>query len=186
MAQNEEEMPLVRIIVISVVVAAVLAGGWWLYKQSTYTKYFNASEGMQINYPKDWKMVQSPMPQAVVSFVSPKENALDTFQENVSITTTDLSSNPLSLEDYVLVTEDQMTGVFKDVKIDYSEPEVVGGKPGHKFVFSIVGERPMKLVVYVFLEGTTAYNVTYMGMEDRFEKDSPIINDMMRSFKVFF
>src|SRR4029079_996972 len=57
-----------------------------------YSIYEDKASGIRIKYPSYWTMVDHPEGGAIVAFLSPRQNSLDLFSENVNITIQPLPS----------------------------------------------------------------------------------------------
>ena len=151
-----------------------------------YLTYSNEQNGFEIKYPRTWTISQKQLKGMVVGFVSPKVTDHDVFRSNVAITKTDLSKKPLTLDQYVTVTIKQMNKAFTNVVVMENSPVDLSGHPGKKIVIQAVGKAASVLAIYTFVNQTNAYNITYMGVAERYEKEAPIFKEMIDSLKISF
>lgn len=193
MGYNMEKKPEtnpIRAFLVTLLVLCLLAlsglGGWTLYLELKYKTYFNEQEGFKIKYPKTWTVSKKPIPGMIAGFVSPKESSLDLFLENVAITSTDLSKQSLTLDEYATITVKQMTSAFKNLKVEAPVDVELSGHPGKKIILRSSGPAASVVVIYAFVYKTKAYNITYMGTALRYKQDESIFRDMILSLKVFF
>ena len=188
--EKKPQVNVVRMILLSLVVVPLLGlliwGGWSVYQELKYNTYFNQKEGFKIKYPKTWTVSKKAIPGMIAGFVSPKENALDLFLENVAITKTDLSKKKLSLDEYAKVTVKQMKSAFKNLKVEEPVDVELSGHPGKKIVLRSTGRDASVVVIYAFVDGDKAYNITYMGAARRYVEEESTFRDMINSLKVFF
>src|SRR4051812_36855776 len=85
----------------------ILAGGLLLGSISAYllylgqfARYQDSEYSFLIKYPRAWKLVVHPQPGAAAVFLSPKENALDVFQENVNVTIQDVPPDLATIKSF--------------------------------------------------------------------------------------
>ncbi|MFA5088684.1 MAG: PsbP-related protein [Candidatus Omnitrophota bacterium] len=171
-------------------IALILAAVFFLMPREKFSVYTNPSAGVSIRYPDSWELRDTDlgMPDVVVVFVSPKENELDVFQENVSVIIQDLSSDPMTLGQYTKRAVAQILGVFKDsVEMVESKSVKLAGLPGYKFLYR--GKDPsdpsiLKFVHFWTIKNDKAYQITYGSLGPSFEKRLGAVNAMVRSFRI--
>ena len=183
--ENVKKKVLLSLLILCVI-AVLGVGGWFLYKGLQYNTYFNEKQGFRIKYPKTWSVSRKIIPGMIAGFVSPKENALDLFLENVAITKRDLSKKPMTLDEYTASTVKQMTLVFKNLKAEPAVDLELSGHPAKKVILRAAGGEGSVVVIYAFVFEKKAYNITYMGTAVRYPKDQLILTDMVNSLKVYF
>src|SRR5438128_1556799 len=119
------------ITLIALSTAFLLLLAWGLYVNAQFIVYTDNYYKFSIKYPRTWKIVVHPQPNVAVVFIRPKDTALDTTQENFSVTI-----QPVSEEDRVLAVfsariKTQMTAVFdKNIKIVEDKPIRWGWREG--------------------------------------------------------
>jgi hypothetical protein len=188
MKEQPKTLNVKRIILVGLGVLAGLVVVWaigvWIFVLLTVTTYHSEKDGVDISYPKTWAVKEHPAADVVVAFVAPKDNALDTFSENVNVSTYDMSALPHTAGEYARVIVDQLIMVFADVKLVHKMPFPIGGREGYRMVFSLDDDVPKTIVVYAFTIDTTGYNILYMGSTERYVKDRFLMDVMALSFKV--
>jgi hypothetical protein len=181
-----EDIFRILVVALAVILGVLLIAGA-VYFFAGYRLYENKGEAISIRYPAGWKVVERPGPGAIVGFVSPKEGAMDTFQENVSITTTDISKTPLSLAEYTALAEKQMTKVFGNIQVRESLDVLISGRPAHKFVFEATGEGASVIALWAFIDRDIAYTITYIGRAERYyRRDKMVVEVMISTLKLVF
>ncbi len=150
---------------------------------SKYHEFTSPEYNFSIKYPSDWQMVK-PEQGAVVVFLSPKENDLDTFQANVNVVVQDLSAQSMTLEQYAKLALDQLTGTFKDVDVVENAPTTVGKLSGHKLVYAAQGESPLKIMTVMVLQDDVAYSIFFTSEFNKFDQYVAQINDVVNSFRL--
>jgi len=138
-------------------------------------------------YPETWvKQVKQNM----VLFLSPKENKNDFFQENINVMIQDLSSQPMTLEDYTKLTNEQVKQAFgssaivsiKDLNFaDQQAKEMIYNMPkdpmqGRNF--------NLKLRQIWFIKDDKAYLLTYTAEHDEYENYLGVAKQTIDSFKL--
>lgn len=185
---KEKPFGILRIIFFSVTGALLFAGlALFIFLSVMFKNYRSFEDRFSISYPSGWKLVVHPQPQALVAFVSPQENALDTFLENVALTVTDLPVDNLSVQEYARMAAQQMIEIFPNVKIKESVAARISGRPGWRTVLATEGDESSVIVVYVFLSDKKAYSITYIGAAGDYQKrDRWNVLYMIYSFKATF
>jgi hypothetical protein len=162
----------------------LLVIGWWIFFVVTFKTYRNEADGVQISYPKTWTVKQHPAETVFVAFLSPKDNALDTFTENVNLSMYDMSQQPHSTEDYAKIMIDQLLMIFTDIKLVEKSLFPVAGENGYRMVLKTSGDDPKTIVVYAFTIGTTGFNILYVGSSERYPQDRFLLDTMALSLRV--
>jgi len=188
MKEEPKKLNMKKIILISLGALAGLivlwAVGLWIFFLLTFKTYLNETDGIQISYPKTWVVKEHPATDVIVAFISPKDNALDTFAENVNVSTYDMSNLPHSTEQYAKIMIDQLTMLFADLQLTEKAIFPMAGQSGYRMVVKIVGEEAKTIVVYAFTIGTTGYNILYVGSDDRYLKERTMLDAMALSTRV--
>jgi len=183
--QRRQRQTLIAIIAGTIGLALILTIGWFYLKRYRTIGYENSRYGFALKYPAVWSFAEN-LGGAAAVFVSPKEHALDIFQENVNIVVQDISQNPLGLDQYTATAITQMQAVFgTNLEILDSSPTLIDGREGHQFGF--IGKGPDGNFQYLCrwtIVGTSAYQITYTAMESGYPKLLPQAERMMRSFKI--
>src|SRR5204863_267673 len=104
-----------KVLIVSIAsIAGTLALGWlvwFLFFSSQFVTFRENTYHMSIKYPRGWTVAPG-YAGTVVAFASPKEDALDTFQENLNVAVKDLSQAPMTLDEYTKLAIKQMAAVF--------------------------------------------------------------------------
>jgi hypothetical protein len=188
MKEKPKKLNVKKIILVGLGILAGLIVVWaigvWIFFLATFTTYHNEKDGVDISYPKTWTVKEYPATDVIVAFVSPKENALDTFSENVNLSTYDMSALPHSTEDYVKILVDQLLMIFSDFQLVQKLPFPVAGQNGYRMVLSMGTDQVKMIVVYAFTIETTGYNILYIGTKERYARDQFLMDVMALSLKV--
>ncbi len=167
-------------------VIGLLILGWIVWFFTAFTTFHSPKDGLDILYPRKWALKAHPAKDVVVAFVSPKETALDSFQENYNFSTYDMAKEkePLSTEGYADKIVEQMAAGFNDLKLVQKHIYPVGGHKGYKMVFRATSNVQLLIVLYVFTIEDMGYNMLYLGAFDRLARDNPMLDLVALLLKV--
>ncbi len=151
-----------------------------------FTKYENRTDGWSLYYPRGWEVKEELDAGGIVVFLAKKQSPLDFFQDNISITYTKMRT-PITIEEYPELTKKQMTETLSDVRASDASMVNISGHRAAKMIFQAAGDIKLTFVVYAFLVDDVAYNITYAGMTEHYEKSGRYIFDIvMATLRVMF
>ncbi|MFH0753925.1 MAG: hypothetical protein V2A70_05105 [Candidatus Omnitrophota bacterium] len=158
---------------------------WFLF---SFKIYRSSNDGLEVRYPSQWVVKGHPAKDVLVAFVSPKDNALDTFAENYNFSTYDMSKEPepMTTKAYADKIVQQTAQVFNDLKLVENIPFIVAGHLGYKMVFRASSTVRLVLSLYVFTIEDKGYNILYLGAVDKFKKDNAILDLVALTAKVMY
>ena len=153
------------------------------------TKILNYTDPVykiEVKYPKTWtrKDGLKEYPGLIAVFLSARESAGDIFQENVNLIVQDLSTNPMTLSNYVLLSTNQVNKLISESKILESQDFVWNGLPAHFMVYQ--GKQAQMLLKFyqaVTIKNSKAYLITYTAEIDKYDKflsEAKIIIDSLK------
>ncbi|MBF0619975.1 MAG: hypothetical protein HQL19_07400 [Candidatus Omnitrophica bacterium] len=168
----------------ALVVAAIVM---YFVISSGFEEYRNDQAGVRLLHPKDWIVTPMAQEDVVVVFKGPKAGPLDPYPESFSITTKDMKKYPMNIDQYAATIANQMTGVFKNMKMIPPVKIVLGELPGYRIVFqSEGGDDAATMAVYAIMpEKDLGMNLTYFGSTPKFLKNAWILSIMTSSFRLF-
>ena len=149
---------------------------------SRFATYEEKGYGIKIKYPKDWARKENQVGTVVV-FISPKENAIDPFQENFNIVVQDVATG-MDLKQYTATAILQMKTVFNNVILSDPAPVRVAGRDGMKLEYIVKAEFDLKVIHEWMLKDNHAYQLTFIADKDHFEQYWPTVQTMLNSFQV--
>ncbi len=175
---------------IAVGVAAVLAGMAVLPRIITqkeeFVSYEDAKSGIKISYSKRWSIQDTPdgVTGDVARFLSPKEGKADEFQENLSISVENLSSRPMSLNEY---TEESVRIIR--THSDASAPPASAATLGHRQAMEVVfvgkeGNIEVQRLQIWTVKNNKAYVITYTAEKGKYSKFLQTSREMIDSFEI--
>ncbi len=160
----------------------------WKREYFSFKTFKHPRDRYTIQYPKNWEASEKVNYVSAI-FLSPLENDLDVFRENVNIVIQDLSETPLdgNLAKYTDVAIGQMQNAFKqNLMVVESRPMTLSGLPAYKFVY--IGKNPgapdIKNLHVWTIDGHKAYQISYTAMRESFDKYLPQVRIMIKSFKI--
>ncbi|HXP53066.1 MAG TPA: hypothetical protein VN922_24190, partial [Bacteroidia bacterium] len=99
-----------------------------------------------IQYPSTWTLDQSSQSGVIFTCKSPLETPADNFQENVNMTTEDLTGRSMDLDAYSKASLEQIKSYFKDVAM-IENKKVDDGFGGHEQIIYTASMDTMHLQV---------------------------------------
>ena len=154
--------------------------------KSSWRTYANTTEGIEINYPAAWKESQKRISGMIAGFVAPKRAAGDVFLSNVAITSTDISSHAMTVEQYAASVISRMQKSFEGATVEENSSADLSGHLGVRVVLRTGGQKPVVIVLHALVHENRVYNVTYMGMAAYYPADAAVVEEMMDSLKCSF
>jgi len=158
---------------------------WFLNFTGQFHLYRDKAYGFSIKFPKHWQVISHPQPGGAVVFVSPKETAMDAFQENVNIAVQDVPPGIATLKtfsDQILL---QMSKVFTNLKVTESKAITFGGRSGYRVLFAAEKPDAIRILnVWTIKSGSTAYILTYMAAARQYKAYLPLVEEMIKSFRL--
>jgi len=147
-----------------------------------YLTYTNSQYGFSISYPSGWT-VQENTGGSVVTFQAPSEGRDDLYRENLKVTVEDLSSSPMSLEQYksAQMTKKQALANFNLI---YDQAYRVSGFNGWKIAYTANSGMLMEWVEIFTIKGTTAYDITFSAQESSYANYVVAMDTMTKSFQL--
>lgn len=150
-----------------------------------------------MNYPSTWSVNETDITpedrvNLIAEFVSPFETYNDTHIEYVQINRDDGIFYEADLNEYL----DEAISTYKDIAnnftlIESSTSDALSGQPAYSLTFTEVlnredGQEPITLKNFEIgvLLNNTAYFVTYVGQEEKFDNYFPVVEQMINSFKL--
>jgi hypothetical protein len=160
--------------------------GWHVSKDFRMATFKDATHKISIQYPAAWKK-STEFEGVTAMFISPKENDLDFFQENVNIVVKeDTSERPQTIEQFKEVMIRLLVMTFGDtVQIVEEGQAQMAGLSGYKIVY--LGKSPeaeLKFMMVWVNDGIKIYQFTYSALSSKFDQYLDKVNRMMASFKI--
>ena len=150
--------------------------GWKTITTDVYT----------IRYPSTWTLDNSGKMGMTLQIFSALSSPDDKFSENVNLVIQDLSGQPFKkLDQYVLLSENQIKTMLTDPKILSSDRLHRGGKEFQKIQCTAKqGIFKLRYQLYCMIKDEKAYVLTFTCVADEFEKYRAVGEKIMDSFKL--
>ena len=130
-------------------------------------------------------MIVHPRENVAVIFLRPKDTALDTIQENFSVTIQPVPVPISTLTEFSDTVKRQMIAVFeKNINIVEYKPIHWGWREGYKMVIDAPKPGHVKLVNAWLLRSRQSYILAFLGDMNKYGKDSIVVDEMIRSFQL--
>jgi serine/threonine-protein kinase len=138
-----------------------------------------------INYPDNWELSQPGHPGPEFILFSELTSTDDNFKENINLLTQDLTNQPVDLDRFVEISEEQAVTLVPDGNILLSERKKANGLEFHRMIYTgTTGGFQLKFEQYFWVEGNSAYVLTFTAEEDQAEIFESIVNEIFKTFKL--
>lgn len=149
-----------------------------------YKSYVNQDFNIELKYPENYELQEGVMG-VVAAFLSETKDSSDLFRENLNVIIQDLSTQPMTLEEYTNLSLDQIGVYITDSKIITSEETSLDGNPAHKVIYTGGQDQfDLKWMQIWTIVDDTAYILSYTAEANQFDNYFRIFNEMMNSFEV--
>lgn len=153
--------------------------------QAKMKKY--VADSYEISYLETWSKEQKG---ATIFFLSPQKNKKDLFQENVNIIQQDLSSQPMTLEDYTDLTKQQVLKVLGSSSIVSLKTIDFAGQKAREMIYNMPKNHSsgrnfnLKLYQIWFIKEDKVYLFTYTAEKSEYDNYLGIAKRTIDSFKL--
>ena len=149
-----------------------------------FLTYDSSVYGIRIKYPSDWTK-QEQVPGLVAAFLSPQESASDTYQENFGVFIEDLSTQPMTLEEYTELSVTSIEQLITDANILDSSTTTLDGNSAHKVVYTgRLEQYNLKWMQIWTVKDNTAYVLTYVSEVNKYNDFLDTVQEMVNSFEI--
>ena len=182
--------PLIKKIILIVLVSIaglflLAAVGWYFFSTTQFAVYQDDQYKFSIKYPKAWKVVPHYKPNTVVLFLRPKDTALDLIQENFNVTIQPMPDTLSTMDAFTARVKMQMLAVFgRNMRFVEDKPMAWGWRQGHLIVMYENPPNHLMIANAWVSRSNLVYIMTYLGDENKYPKNSILVNEMIRSFQL--
>ena len=149
------------------------------------TTVFYETEEFSIEYPEAWELNTKGVMGSTFIIFSPLQDALDDFRDNLLLMKEDLSAVSMDLDDYVALTEKQLTTLLQDYSSLESKRLTKDGLTYHVMTYTgIQGSYDLKIRQYFWVLNETAYVLTFTCEQESADYFDESISKIMSSFKL--
>lgn len=148
--------------------------GWTPYYHQDYT----------IVYPSDWELDTSGQSNTALFLFSPLADEKDAFRENVNLIIQDLSQNPLTMDQYIKLTENQIASMGS-MYLQKNDRKKAGNKHFHHLVYS--GDHSgfdLVFEQYIWVVNKEAFVLTFTCEEKTRDRYKDIGQKVLNSFRL--
>ncbi|BCL34768.1 serine/threonine-protein kinase [Nostoc sp. MS1] len=153
-------------------------------KTETFLTYENSSEKLKIKYPQSWNRqdINNRITGELVTFISPKQNDADDFQEKLTITTEDF---PGTLQEFTQTSIKDINNHLVEAKVINTSEQVVANKQGQELIYlNKDGKNSLKNLQLFTLKNGKAYIITYTAKTDNYDDFVEVAKKMIQSFEI--
>jgi hypothetical protein len=138
----------------------------------------------EIQYPANWELNEEGLMGTSLILLSPVLHKDDAFRENVNLLIQDLSSYPMTLDEYAKFSTSQIETMIEDGVLISSE-KIEGELNQYQKVHYTGKQGPynLKFMQYYFLIENNAYVLTFTTEIDQYEKYEAIGMQILDSYK---
>jgi hypothetical protein len=136
-----------------------------------------------IQYPDNWELnTEKSMGTSFILFTE-QTSSEDKFRENINLIIQNLEGYNLNLDDYVAISEEQISKMVTNGIIIESKRLNTNNTEFQKVIFTgKQGMFQLKFVQYYFIKDEKAYVLTFTCEEIQYEKYSIISDQILESF----
>jgi eukaryotic-like serine/threonine-protein kinase len=149
-----------------------------------YITYENPTYGIKMTYPAYLKK-QEEISGEIVFFISPQDSTTDAFPANLDIIVQNISSEPVSLDEFTNFSIGQIGEMVPDYNITDSRKATLSKEDAHLLSYTgTQGLLKLKWLSVYTIKNDTLYLVTYTAGADKFAKYLPVVSKMLDSFEI--
>ena len=136
----------------------------------------------EISYPSNFRYDDSKTRGTEFIIYTEKEDEKDTFIENINLLTQNLKGYKIDLNQYVIITENQ---IKENGKLIESKRTRVNNSEIHSLSYTAnLTGRNLKFYQYLIIQNEKAYILTYSAEIDKFDVFFPEIIKIFNSFSI--
>jgi hypothetical protein len=152
-----------------------------------YATFRSPQYGIQFKFPANWRFTVAKARGSILTVLPPRENELDTFAENVTLTYWDILDATESFGRFSSKAVDQVAMLFSGhIKILESHRFFMHGREWYIFTFVGTGGKPTDDPLQFQYEwtviGQRAFIFTYLARKSTFNKYFPEVKKIVGSF----
>lgn len=145
-------------------------------------KVFSKND-FKISYPSGWRVDTSGTMNSKVFFFSPLEGPDDKFSENLNVMVQTLGGQPIDIQKYKEISEQQIKMMFSDGKMEESKVVNSNGREEYHLAYEFSqGVYRLKVLAICFINNDNAYLATFTSEASKFERYRPTAEKMLESF----
>lgn len=169
---------------IALISAIIIAVVLTYPKQEIFSNYTNATVGIKMKYPQNWKRqnIENIATKEIVTFISPPSNNINKSQEKLTI----------SVEDYIGTLYEFKNTSIKEIKNNLTQAKIqnqndttLASKPASQLIYTGKDEnRSLKSLQVFTLKNDKAYVITYTADIDSYDQFLKTAETMIQSVEI--
>lgn len=145
-------------------------------------KVFSKND-FKISYPSAWRVDTSGTMNSKVFFFSPADGPDDKFSDNLNVMIQSLGGQPIDIQKYKEISEQQIKVMFSDGKMEESKVVNANGREEYHLSYEFSqGIFRLKVLAMCFIKNDNAYLATFTSEASKFERYRPIAEKMLGTF----
>lgn len=170
---------IINVSYIAIAIAQPIALSYSSATMNNWSTYTNHENGLKMQYPWDWKVAEHNT--TLFTFLSPKENNSDTFQETLIVDI--LPSYNWKLLQYELILPEIIKSFVVNYNFTKNAHTTLYGLPTTKILFSAIYENhDIRGSAIITIHGDKAYLFLYLAEPLRYNNYSLDVQSMINSF----
>ncbi|HIK06650.1 MAG TPA: serine/threonine protein kinase [Trichormus sp. M33_DOE_039] len=146
--------------------------------------YTNDSAGIKIKYPPNWERqdIQNILTQELVTFLSPKQNDANNFQDKLTINVGKFAG---TLDESKNLFIQEIKNTLPEANIVSTSTATLANKRAYQLIFTGKNENTrLKNLQIWTLKDEQTYVITYTATIDDYDKFLPLAEKMIQSFEI--
>lgn len=144
-----------------------------------------SKDDFKISYPSGWRVDTSGTMNSKVFFFSPSDGPDDRFSDNLNVMVQPLGGQPIDIQKYREISEQQIKAMFTDGKMEESKVVNANGREEYRLAYEFSqGIFRLKVLALSFIQNDKAYLATFTAEAPKFERYRPIAEKMLGTFMV--
>jgi serine/threonine-protein kinase len=178
-----------KLIIISAAIAALIIGLPYyifsLLNRVKYINYSNSNYGVKLQHPETWLLEEEQdIYGKKITLKSPLENQSDDFQEQVSLFIQDLSSQPLSLNEYTEELKQTIEDSSGTKNLQTIDTTLSKKRAMSAIYLDRDNNKEVKRMRIWTLKNNQAYVITYTAAKEKYQKYFPTAENIIKSFEI--
>lgn len=138
-----------------------------------------------VQYPSSWELNQSGQQGTTFIVLSAMESADDKFRENVNLIIQDLTGHNLGLDEYTVISTDQIRHMIPNSSILENKKMSTANHEFQKVIYTgEPGTYKLKFEQYYFVIDKQAFVLTLTCEQDKFDQFEEVGERILKSFRL--
>jgi hypothetical protein len=138
-----------------------------------------------IKYPATWELDTTGLMETSFVLFAPLKLKKDAFRENISLQVQAIDPKKMGMNEYTLLTEQQIIDRLAQSIILKSERSKTGDLECHTLIYTCLNYlKPLKYLRKHWVVGSKAYALSFTCEEPDYGKFEPLVNEIFNSFEL--